>query len=77
MYIGPMAVMTDDDVLELIRKRKGEKSLREFAKEIGITAPYLSDILKKNRSPGKTVLKFFGLEKKRIIQVSYEFNKKK
>ena len=72
-----MQSLTDDDVLELIRKRKGEKSLRAFAEEIGITAPYLSDILKKNRSPGKTVLKFFGLEKKKVIAVSYEFNKKR
>jgi len=34
-----------------------------LAKEIGISAQYLSDVLRGNRNPGKKILDFLGIEK--------------
>jgi transcriptional regulator with XRE-family HTH domain len=72
-----MAKMTDEQVLELIRWTQGDRSLREFAKEIGVSAAYLSDILRGNRSPGEKVLKFFKLKKARTVTVTYSYARKR
>ena len=53
--------------------RKGDKSLRELAKEIGVTAPYIHDILFGRRNAGKKVLKYLGLKRiDRPKRITYE-----
>jgi hypothetical protein len=49
------------DVVEMLKKKQGERSLRQFATDMGISAAYLSDIYKGNRRPGKVVLQNLGL----------------
>lgn len=55
--------MRDEHVIELMRKAQGNKSQKDFAAELGISAPYLSDIYKGFRRPGRAILKKFGLQK--------------
>jgi len=47
---------------ELLR-RKGDKSLRDIATEIGVTAPYIHDIINGRRTAGPKVLKYLGLRR--------------
>lgn len=51
-----MATITHTMVLEKLRKRQGKKTLRDFAKELGISYQYLSDVYIGRRGLGKTVL---------------------
>lgn len=50
-----------EDVIGMLKKKQGERSLRQFAIELGISAAYLSDIYRCNRRPGKAVLRQLGL----------------
>jgi transcriptional regulator with XRE-family HTH domain len=72
-----MATLTDQEVLQLIRFSQGDRSLREFAKEVGVSAAYLSDILRGNRSPGEKILKFFKLKKARTVTVTYSYSRRR
>ncbi|HEX5426639.1 MAG TPA: hypothetical protein VFW94_24215 [Candidatus Acidoferrales bacterium] len=67
-----MRKLTEEDVINLIRCEQGEKSLRKFADEIGITASYLSDLYLGRRQPGKKILGHFGIEKKKTVTYTYE-----
>jgi helix-turn-helix protein len=67
--------LTEPEVVDLIRTGQGEMSQREYAALIGISAPYLGDIYNGKRSPGRKILKYFGLSKERQIVVKYRFLK--
>jgi transcriptional regulator with XRE-family HTH domain len=41
-------------------------SQKALAEAIGIGAPYLSDVLKGNRDPGPSILKFYGLREESV-----------
>lgn len=60
------------DVVEALKKRQGSKSLREFARELGISAPYLSDIYRGHRGVGPAILKTIGLTRKTTVITVYE-----
>jgi len=49
------------EVVSAIKKKKGDKSLRAFAKEIGVNHGYLSAILNGKRHASSTVLHALGL----------------
>lgn len=51
------------DPIEMLKARMVGKSLRAIAREIGCSAPYVSDVLKGYRPAGPKVLAFLGLEK--------------
>jgi transcriptional regulator with XRE-family HTH domain len=63
------------EVLEMLRRKQGKRSLRAFARDIGVSAPYLSDVLRGNRDPGPTLLKVLGLERVRTVSLVYERRK--
>lgn len=52
---------------ELVRKYRGNRTLKDLASQIGITPAYLSDIEKGNRFPAKEkldkIIKVFNLSK--------------
>lgn len=41
-------------------------SQKAVAAAIGISAPYLSDVLKGYRAPGKSILRFYGLREESV-----------
>ena len=45
-----------------LRKRIDRASLRQVAKDLNISAPYLSDIMRERRAPGPKVLQALGVE---------------
>lgn len=61
-----------EEVVAMMKRKQGDRSLREYAKEIGVSAPYLSDIYMGRRSPGEAILKPMGLQVRREVQVIFE-----
>lgn len=55
--------MTSESVLELIVKRMGDSTQKDFAQTIGISQQYLNDVLRRRRAPGPKLLRWLGLEK--------------
>lgn len=66
-----MKTLSRDEVNEIIRVRQGERSLRTFAKEVGMSAAYLSDVLRCNREPGPRLLRVLRLDKRKVVTVTY------
>lgn len=58
-----MKRLTHLEVIELLKKRQGDMSLRGFASELGISAVYLMNIYKCRREPGPAVLESLGLKR--------------
>lgn len=54
--------------IQMLERRMQGRTLRALAKELGISAPYLSDIMNGNRSPGPKVLKALGLERETVTR---------
>lgn len=69
--------MKTEDVRKLLVKQMAGKSLREFGSSHGLSAAYLSDVLRGNRNPGPTILDILGLEKELVAEASYRFRKGK
>lgn len=63
--------MTAKQVIRKLRARQGQRSLRQFARELGISAAYLSDIYLGRREPGPKVLGPLGLSKRVGRRVDY------
>jgi hypothetical protein len=53
---------TAEEALEMLKRRQGTKTQREFAAEIGVTQQYLGDVLLGNRGIGTKLLTYLGLE---------------
>jgi len=71
-----MLPMKTEDVRKLLLKQMAGQSLREFGNTHGLSAAYLSDVLRGNRMPGPTVLDILGLEKEAVTEVSYKIKRK-
>lgn len=53
-----LANMRTRDILRELRQRKQGRSWRSLAREIGCSAPYLSDVIRGNRKAGPKILRF-------------------
>lgn len=53
--------MTRTEILALLRRKQGDRSIREFAGEVGCSASHLSALYKGKWRPGGKVLRFLGL----------------
>jgi hypothetical protein len=71
-----LVTMTETEVLDVIKAARGEKSIRDFAKEIGVSHSYVADILDGRRKPGAKILSCFGIGKTRRTIVEYVFFRK-
>ncbi len=60
--------MTAQQVIQLLKNKQGAMTQAAFAKRVGVSAAYLSDIYLGKRDPGKNVLKFLGLKRETIYQ---------
>ena len=61
--------LTKQDVLIMLHYYQGVRSLRQYAKLIGCSASYLSDVYCGRREPGPKVLRFLDLrrEVRRVV----------
>ena len=53
---------TKDQVINILRKRQGERTAKELADELGVTPQYLSDVYAGRREPGPAILEPLGLK---------------
>lgn len=60
-----------EQVIELLKKRKGSTPTARFAADIGVKPLYLTQILAGYRNPGLRVLKYLGLGKEKTVTVTY------
>lgn len=61
-----------DDVIEKLKEGQGKDSLRAYARTIGCSAAYLSDVYNGKREPGPKLLDHLDLERKEIKTVTYQ-----
>ena len=66
-----MNTLTRSQVMALIQGKQAGRSLRAFAKELKVSAAYLSDLYRGNRDPGPTILTIFGLKRTKTVVVEY------
>lgn len=64
--------MKADTIIAMLKREQGDLSLRQFSAVLGVSAPYLSDVYRGYREPGPTILKRYGLAKRRTTTVMYE-----
>ena len=62
----------EEDVLKQLQKKQGKQSLRTFAKNIGCSAAYLSDVYRGRRDIGPKLLEYLDLERHVEINVTYK-----
>jgi hypothetical protein len=55
--------LTEDEIVELLTRRLGKKTKKDFAEEIGVTPPYLGDVLAGKRAPGPAILRFLKIKR--------------
>jgi hypothetical protein len=59
--------MSDEQVIAVLKARQGDKSVREFARELNVSAAYLSDVYLGRRAPGPKILSPLGYKRVRTI----------
>lgn len=60
--------MKRSDVIRMLRRRQGSRSLRTFAAELGCSPSYLSDLYRSRRDPGPMVLQWLGLKREATVE---------
>jgi hypothetical protein len=65
--------MGTEDFIKLMRTKQGNRSLREFARSLNVSAAYLSDIYLGNRLPGPAVANPLGYNcaKTKVVTVVF------
>lgn len=66
-----MKTFTQDDVLAVIRVRTEATSIRAVARELGLSAAYLSDILLGRRAVSETVAEAFGFQREIVTEIRF------
>ena len=61
--------MNREQVIELLRKRQGSMTLKDFAASLGLSVGYINDVYCGNRCPGPSILQALGVEK--VTTVDY------
>jgi hypothetical protein len=60
--------LTHEDVVERLRSVTQESSMTAVANEIGVSLPYISEILRGRRPLGPRVIDYLGYEKQVVFQ---------
>jgi len=60
--------ITEDEVLKLLHKRLRNKTQKALAEELGVSAPYLGDVLAGKRQPGPSLLRSLRLKREFVYR---------
>lgn len=69
----PDETMTLKEIIEELKEDQGDTSLREYAKTVGCTASYLSQVYNGVRPPSETLLTRINIER----QTTYSRTKRR
>ena len=72
-----MAIVTREAITQKLRKGQGAMSLQDYAKRLGCSATYLSDIMCERRDPGPKILRLLKLRRSRTTTITYETDGRK
>jgi transcriptional regulator with XRE-family HTH domain len=59
-----------DDVKELLQQIRGDRSVTQFATDLGFSKQYVSNVLRGNKEPSDLLLRRAGIRKK--VTINYE-----
>lgn len=59
------------EVVGIIQKAQGDRSLRSFAEHLGVAPSYLSEVYRGRRDVGPRLLKRFGYGRTKTVNVAY------
>ena len=65
-----MKALSQSEVVLILKKEQGKRSLREFAKDLGISAAYLCQIYTNTSEPGPAVLSKIGVRRRIVYEVA-------
>jgi hypothetical protein len=66
-----METLDRKQVVEMLRREQGERSLRQFGIAVAMSAAYLSDVIRGNREPGPRILKLLKLRRIKAVSIRY------
>ena len=66
-----MKTYTQDEVLAVIRERTEASSIRQVSREVGVSAPLLSDMLQGKRAVSDRVAELFGFRREILTEVRF------
>jgi hypothetical protein len=52
--------MSTEEFVKLMKSKQGNRSLREFARSLGVSVAYISDIYLERRKPGPKIASALG-----------------
>ncbi len=59
--------MDESTVVTLLQKRKGERTLKETAEEVGVSLQYLQEVLTGKKRPSDRILEYLGLKRDIVL----------
>lgn len=71
-----VAYMDTAAFIAIIKSSQKTQSLRAYARNLGVSVGYLSDVYVRRREPGPTICKALGYEKQRTTTTTYTKAKK-
>ena len=60
--------LTKGQVVDLLKRKQGDRTARELAAELGVGESYLSEIFSGSRNPGPMILEKLGLEEESVYR---------
>lgn len=70
-----MRTYTEEQVLGIIKKRQGKRTLRELCGDFGVSQTYIHNVLNGVSPPSSKILKVLGLAKEKTVSVVYFENR--
>lgn len=64
--------MTREDIVRELKKKQAGRTVQALADEVGVTRPYLHEVLAGNRPPAKKVLQYLGIVRERTVINTYK-----
>jgi transcriptional regulator with XRE-family HTH domain len=68
--IQSMKTIKPHQIPELLKQKRGDRTNKELAEELGISPQHLGDLLQGNRMPGKALRRRIGIEKRVVFVVN-------
>lgn len=66
--LDSVKLLRREQVIALLKQKQGDLTGTEFAKRLGISGSFLTEIYKGRRDPGETILSQLGLSKRVLYE---------
>jgi transcriptional regulator with XRE-family HTH domain len=66
----PIETLDLDGFLEFLKRKQGRQSDRQFARQLGVSPSYLSDVYNRRTVPGEAITAPLGAQRTMMFQVA-------